>query len=279
MRLSARSTIPTSRISEVNPSSKSRTNRRTFNKSHSTATPKMSYTWNDGTTTPSSVWPKVDEYTTSHLHPPNHPNAEILAQVQQNSEKKGLPDIATWPVQAKFFALQCRALGVKHALEVGTLGGYTPIFLATENPGLRVSSVEVDGHHAKVAEENVRAAGVEDRVDVRLGAGLDVLPRLAEEINAGKKERLGFAYIDADKENNWDYLNLIIDMCHSGAVVYVDNIVRGGDLVNSRMARDPGVKGARKVIEMAGKDERVDGVVMQMVGEKGYDGVLMVVVK
>jgi hypothetical protein len=132
--------------------------------------------------------------------------------------------------------------------------------------------------HKAVAQENLENAGVADRVEIRLGAGLDVLPLLAKDIEEGKKARLGFVYIDADKENNWNYLDRVIALCEQGAVIYVDNIVRGGTVVDPAR-QDSRTLGARKVVEMAGKDERVDSVAMQFVGEKGYDGMLMAVVR
>ncbi|KAK4543129.1 hypothetical protein LTR36_005906 [Oleoguttula mirabilis] len=224
------------------------------------------------------VWTAVDAYTISNLHPPSRPNSATLIHALKNSRDQGLPDIASYPVIGKFFALQCRALRVKHALELGTLGGYTSIWLASENPGLHVTTIEVNPHHRNVAQQNLEHAGVADRVDSRLGAGLDVLPRLGKEIAAGEKPRLGFAYIDADKNNNWNYLDQLIDMCEPGAVIFVDNIVAGGGLVDEAQLGDVMVSGAREVVEKVGKDGRVEGMVLQTVGEKSYDGILMVVV-
>lgn len=180
---------------------------------------------------------------------------------------------------AKFHALQCRALGVRHALEIGTLGGYTSVFLATETPGLRVTTVEVNPHHRDIAQRNIRAAGVEAQVSVRLGAGMEVLPQLAAEIAEGRLPRLGFVYIDADKENNWAYLDLVVGMCEPRALVFVDIIVRGGDLIDPDLRDEKRVQGARRVVEMVRRDERVDGVVLQTVGKKSYDGMLMAVVR
>ncbi|GAP83687.2 putative O-methyltransferase family 3 [Rosellinia necatrix] len=224
------------------------------------------------------TWTDVDSYTQQHMHPTTAANHQVLLDALRNSRDKGLPDIATAPVMAKMYALQCRAKGVRHALEVGTLGAYTAIWLATACPGLRVTSLEINEHHGAVAQENVDRAGVADQVDIRLGAALDLLPRLAAEIAAGASPRLGFVYIDADKQNNWNYMDAAIALCEPGAVIYVDNIVRGGSLVDPEN-QDPRTLGARHVVEMAGKDERVDSVVMQFVGEKGYDGMLMAVVR
>lgn len=230
------------------------------------------------TNTKTQTWTAVDSYTQSHLHAPSAPNHKVLLDALRNSRDKGLPDIATAPTVAKMYALQCKTGKVRHALEFGTLGAYTSIWLATVNPGLQVTSLEINEHHAAVSRENLQNAGVADRVDVRLGPALDLLPVLAAEIERGEKPKLGFVYIDADKENNWNYLDRVIALCEPGAVIYVDNIVRGGSVLDAEN-QEPRTQGARRVVENAGKDERVDGVVMQFVGEKGYDGMLMAVVR
>ncbi|KAI0203195.1 S-adenosyl-L-methionine-dependent methyltransferase [Astrocystis sublimbata] len=224
------------------------------------------------------IWTGVDAYTQGHVHPPTASNHKVLLDALRNSRDKGLPDIATAPNMAKMYALQCKASNVKHALEFGTLGAYTSIWLATVNPGLQVTSLEIDEHHSAVAQENLENAGVADRVTIRLGAALDALPQLASEIEAGRKPKLGFVYIDADKENNWNYMDRVVALCEPGAVIYVDNIVRGGTLIDPEN-QQPVTQGARRVVENAGKDDRVDSVVMQFVGEKGYDGMLMAVVR
>ncbi|KAI1175147.1 S-adenosyl-L-methionine-dependent methyltransferase [Nemania sp. FL0916] len=224
------------------------------------------------------TWTAVDAYTQAHSHPPTSPFHSVLLDALRNSRDKGLPDIATAPAVAKMYALQCRAKGVQHALELGTLGGYTGIWLAHMNPSLRVTSIEVNAHHAGVARENLAHAGVGDRVTVRVGAALDVLPSLAGDISSGALPRLGFVYIDADKKNNWNYMDRVIEMCETGAVIYVDNIVRGGKVVDAGN-EEPNTLGAREVVERAGRDGRVDSVVVQFVGEKGYDGLLMAVVR
>ncbi|KAI0517270.1 S-adenosyl-L-methionine-dependent methyltransferase [Xylaria bambusicola] len=224
------------------------------------------------------TWTAVDEYTQFHLHPSSAPNHKVLLDALRNSRDNGLPDIATAPTVARMYALQCKASKVQHALEFGTLGAYTSIWLATENPALQVTSLEISAHHAAVAKENLENAGVADRVSVRLGPALDLLPALAAEIERGEKPKLGFVYIDADKENNWNYLDRVIALCEPGAVIYVDNIVRGGSILDAANP-EPRTQGARRVVEMSGKDERIDSVVMQFVGEKGYDGMLMAVVR
>lgn len=130
-------------------------------------------------------WTSIDAYTMSNLHPPSRPNHASLTRTLQVTGEKKLPNIMISPPHGKFFSLQCRMLGVKHALEVGMLVGYSAIWLATENPGMHVTAIEFDPHHANVARENFEAAGVSDQVEVIHGAGMDVLPQLYEDIQSG----------------------------------------------------------------------------------------------
>ena len=164
-------------------------------------------------------------------------------------------------------------LGVKHALEVGTLGGYSAIWLATENPTMTVTTIECDPTRAQVARDNITAAGVGDRVGVILGAGMDMLPRLWEEVEGGERERFGFAFIDADKLNNYHYFDWAVRMSVPGACICVDNIVSKGRLaMEEEAAGNHMVRGARDCVERVGRDGRVEGTVLQTVGEKDYDG-------
>jgi predicted O-methyltransferase YrrM len=223
-------------------------------------------------------WTAVDEYAFSRLHPSlKTPSTSALNHALAASEKEGLPDIAVSPSQGKYLQLQARLVRATNILEVGTLGGYSTIWLANASPNVHVTSVEVDEHHAKVARANVKKAGVADRVDIRLGPGIDVLPQLAEEVKSGKRGKFQLVFIDADKENNWNYVDIALGMCDPGACIIVDNVVRRGRLAQD--SDDPGVVGARRVVENVGKDDRLDGIVVQTVGEKSYDGFLVAVVK
>ncbi|KAH7392649.1 O-methyltransferase-like protein family 3 [Pyrenochaeta sp. MPI-SDFR-AT-0127] len=224
-------------------------------------------------------WTAVDAYAFSHLHPSSStsPPTSALDQALQTQEAEGLPDIAVSPSQGKYLQLTARLARAKSILEVGTLGGYSTIWLANATPDVKVVSVEVDEHHAKVARKNIDNAGVGDRVDIRLGPGIEVLPKLAEEVKAGKRDKFQFVFIDADKENNWNYVDIAIGICEPGAAIIVDNVVRMGRLAND--TNDPRVAGARRVVENIGKDDRLDGIVLQTVGEKSYDGFLLAIVK
>lgn len=184
---------------------------------------------------------------------------------------------AVSPAQAKFLALHCRTAGVTHALEVGTLGGFSAGWIASQNPELHLTTIEYNPWHFEIARENIQRAGLADRIEVIHGAGLDVLPRLREEVRAGTRAPFGFTFIDADKVNNWEYFHLARDMSKPNAVIVVDNIVRDGQLVEESSS-DPYLNGCREVVENAGKEAGVDSVVLQTVGEKGYDGWLWAVV-
>ena len=224
----------------------------------------------------------VDAYTCSHLLAPSR-NAfhDALTHAYNHSLASGLPDISCSPTQGKFLAIQVRIAGATNVLEVGTLGGYSGIWFASAGPDVKVTSIEVDPKHKKIAEENFVHAGVSDQVQVLLGPGLEVLPRLVEEVKAGKREKFDFVFIDADKENNLNYFNLALEMVKPATCLYVDNIVRKGKLVDEQAIREgqKGVIGARQLIEAVGQDDRVEGVVLQTVSEKNYDGFLMAVAK
>lgn len=225
-------------------------------------------------------WVAIDNYSMSHLHPPSRPSHVSLQAATSHQTAKGLPEIELPPVIGKFLSLQCRLLGVKHVLEVGTLGGYSAIWLLLENPGLRVTTCEFNPHHATVAQENFDAAGVADRVEILVGPALDHLPRLHQEILEGKRERFGLSFIDADKQNNYNYLDWAVKMSFSGGCVFVDNVVSKGRLADAEAAKtDHMVGGGREVVERVGKDDRVDGVVLQIASEKDYDGFLFAAIK
>jgi predicted O-methyltransferase YrrM len=227
----------------------------------------------------------VDAYTSTHLIPPSRPINKALEHALQNSIDKGLPDIACYPMQGKFLAVQCRIANAKNVLEVGTLGGYLSIWFASAGSDVHVTSVEVDPKHREVAKENIAFAGLSDRIEVVLGAGLDVLPKLAREVEKGKREKFDFVFIDADKENNWRYFQLAMSMVRARTCIYVDNVVRKGKLASAEEAEEAAAKGdlridgCRKLVENVGKDDRVEALVLQTVSEKNYDGFLMAVVK
>ncbi|KAJ5175748.1 uncharacterized protein N7482_001625 [Penicillium canariense] len=222
-------------------------------------------------------WTEVDTYSMAHSHPASRPNTQALQETLAASDASALPRYALSAPQAKFLALHIRTAGVTHALEVGTLGGYAAIWMASENPQLHVTSVEYNAHHAAVARRNIAQAGLAARIEVIQGAALDVLPQLRAAVQRGDRPRFGFVFIDADKVHNWAYFQVARDMVRPHAVICVDNVVRDGQLVDGDDV-DPSVRGSREVVENVGTMPGVDAVVLQTVGEKGYDGWLWAVV-
>ncbi len=250
-----------------------------FAKSPSTPLQQHNMAARDNTDTARSnpVWGAVDSYALPHSHPASRPNTKALADALAASREAGLPEISVSAAQGKFLALHCRAAGVSHALEVGTLGGYSAIWLASENPGLHLTTVEYNAVHVEVARRNIEAAGLSDRVDVVHGAGVDVLARLRDEVRAGTRPPFGFVFIDADKVNNWEYFQLAKQMVKPNSVICVDNVVRKGKLADLGN-NEPVILASRLLVENVGKEPGVDSVVLQTVGEKSYDGWLWAVV-
>ncbi|KAI7365742.1 hypothetical protein KC354_g4675 [Hortaea werneckii] len=203
-------------------------------------------------------WTAVDDFAISALVPADDPYQEALQYAVDQSAKQGLPAIEVSLLQGRFLQMQCIAANAKNILEVGTLGGYSSLLLATSSRQAQVTTIEVDAHHVQVARDVHAHAKLSDRIDVRLGSGMDVLPTLAEEVREGKREKFNFVFIDADKENNLNYVNLAIPMCEARAVIVVDNVCRGGKLIDDEALKaHPSVQGSRRVVEAAGRDERL----------------------
>ncbi|MEO9221435.1 MAG: O-methyltransferase [Mycobacteriaceae bacterium] len=211
------------------------------------------------------LWNAVDTYAAEQLLEPD----AALAAVRADSAAAGLPEIAVSPMQGKLLQLMVGMQGAHRVLEVGTLGGYSTVWLARGLPeDGQVVTVEVDPHHAEVARANLAHAGVDDRVEVIVGPGLDVLPQLVD------GPPFDFVFLDADKPNNAAYLGWALRLTHPGAVIIVDNVVRRGGLADAA-SEDPAVQGARKVLDAVRAEARLSATVVQTVGSKGYDGFLL----
>ncbi|CAI7569283.1 unnamed protein product [Penicillium pancosmium] len=220
----------------------------------------------------------VDAYIKKHLIGFD----QGLEHAYTNSTEKGLPMIAVSPAQGKFASLLTTIGSACNVLEIGTLGGYSSIWFAKAVKGRgKVTSIEISPHHRDVAVENLRAAGVEvpEEVEVLLGAGLDVLPRLVAEIERGAREPFDFVFIDADWPNQWNYFDFGVKVSKGkGAVIYIDNVVQ--NMLESGIVGENQRNGdSVDVFAKAGADDRVDAVVMQTVGSKTHDGFLLAVVK
>lgn len=226
-------------------------------------------------------WTSVEEYMTRNLLAPSHTRYHSASQgAFANYSVQGLPDIAVFPAQGKMLSMQIKVTGSKNVLELGTLGGYSAIWMALASDDVQVTTVEVDPERKSLAEENIARAGLSDRITVLLGPGLEVLPVLLDEVQAGKRQPFDFAFIDADKQNNLAYFNYTLQMIKPGSLIYVDNVVRNGRVADDAVAKDDtSIQGVRKLIEALGRDERVDAVTIQTVSDKNYDGFLMALVK
>ncbi|OLT18578.1 methyltransferase [Pseudonocardia sp. CNS-139] len=209
------------------------------------------------------LWKTVDDYVTTQLLPPD----PLLEAARAANDQAGLPAIDVSAAQGALLNLLARSVGARRVLEVGTLGGYSTIWLARALPADgRLVTCEVNEHHAEVAAANVKRAGLDAVVDIRVGPALDTLP--------GLEGPFDLAFIDADKENNLAYFEHALRMSRPGSLLVVDNVVRAGQVADADDP-SPAVTGTRRLVEAVGREPRVDATVIQTVGAKGYDGFLV----
>ncbi|MFS0852671.1 O-methyltransferase [Microbacterium sp. 179-I 3D4 NHS] len=215
--------------------------------------------------TPES-WSKADDYLAETLVG-HDPALEAALEAQRAA---GMPDIEVAPVGGKLLHLLARISGARRVLEIGTLGGYSTIWLARAvGEGGRVVTIEAEADNAAIARTSIDAAGVGERVDIRIGRGEDVLPTLVGGFD--------LVFIDADKESNTLYLDWAAKLGHPGTVIVLDNIGRDGEIVDDDTT-DSKVIGTREGLRMLGEDPRFDATALQTVGAKGWDGVALAVV-
>jgi predicted O-methyltransferase YrrM len=216
------------------------------------------------------TWAAVDAYL-AELVAPEDP---ALRSAREQSDAAGLPAIQVSTLQGKLLMLLARIQGARQILEIGTLGGYSTIWLARALPvdGMLIS-LEVDPRHVEVARENLARAGVSASVEVRLGPAIDSLSQLAEE-GAGPFD---FIFIDADKPSNPEYLEWAIRLSRPGTLTVVDNVVRTGAILDPS-SEDAAIVGTRRLFELLSAEPRLEATVIQTVGAKGYDGFALAVV-
>jgi|GEM_PF-11235 len=213
--------------------------------------------------TADAVWAAVDAYVA-----PLVDEADDARAVRTAAADAGLPDIAVTAAQGRLLELLARAVGARRVLEIGTLGGYSTWWLAQALPADgTVLTLELSDAHAAVARASLAAAGLQERVDVVVGPALESLDRLLD----SRVAPFDLVFVDADKQQLAAYLDRAVALARPGALVVVDNVVRGGAVVDAEHPDDR-VQGVRAFYERAAADGRVDGTVMQTVGEKGYDG-------
>ncbi|WP_242219343.1 O-methyltransferase [Bacillus cereus group sp. BfR-BA-01380] len=209
-------------------------------------------------------WIEVDAYITNQLLSAD----ETLKNVLEANSKAGLPAIDVAPNQAKFLHLLALIQGAKRILEIGTLGGYSTIWLARALPADgHLITLELDDHHAEVAKSNIASAGLSDLVEVRIGPALETLPKLNDE-GVGPFD---FIFIDADKQNNSEYVKWALKLSRKGTVIIGDNVVRKGEVVNAS-STDPNVRGTRNFFDVLASESKLTSTAIQTVGSKGYDG-------
>ena len=210
------------------------------------------------------TWEAVDEYLGGLLATDDAALKETLAA----SDKAGLPGIQVTATHGKLLHLLARLHGARRILELGTLGGYSTIWLARALPADgRLITLEYEPKHAEVARQNFKRAGVDSLIDLRVGAALDILPQLAKE-NAGPFDLI---FIDADKENYEGYFRWALRLSRVGTVIIADNVVRKGAVIEPDHS-DPRVQGVRRFLDAVAAEPRVSATAIQSVGTKGYDG-------
>jgi predicted O-methyltransferase YrrM len=217
-------------------------------------------------------WTTVDAYFSDALTPED----TALMAALERSEAAGLPAMSVAPNQGQLLRLLAMSIGARSILEVGTLGGYSTIWLARALPSEgegRVVSLELNPDYATVARENLARAGLDGRVEVRVGPAVESLGQLVTEGGAP----FDLIFIDADKENNVAYFEGALALSRPGSLIIVDNVVRDGAVIDADSA-DPRVQGVRRLIARMSAEPRVACTALQTVGSKGYDGFAMALV-
>ena len=215
-------------------------------------------------------WTAVDDYLVKTLLPVD----PVLEAALAASETAGLPAINVAPNQGKLLQMMARMCGSRRILEIGTLGGYSTIWLARALPNEgRLVTLELDPKYAEVAQANFEKAGLADRIDLRLGLAKDTLELMIKE----GEEPFDFVFIDADKVSSPEYLKCVLKLTRSGSVIVLDNVVRNGEVI-SETSDDPSVQGVRRFNELVAAEPRVTATALQTVGSKGYDGFTLLMV-
>ena len=210
------------------------------------------------------TWTAVENYISGLIVPAD----EALTAALRRSRESGLPPINVSPLQGQLLQLLARSISAKRILEIGTLGGYSTIWLARSLPrDGRLTTLEANPDFADVARQNITGANLEGAIDVRVGLAAETLPALADE-GAGPFD---FVFIDADKANISDYFSWSLRLTLPGSLIIVDNVVRGGGVLESQ-SQDPTIEGIRSFNAMLSTETRVLASTVQTVGTKGYDG-------
>ncbi len=210
------------------------------------------------------LWSAVDQYLEQTLIQPD----DSLAAAIRNSQACELPAIQVTAAMGKFLQILAKMQVANRILEIGTLGGYSSIWLARGlTPGGKLVTLELEASHAAVAQKNFTQAGVQDRVELRLGPALETLPKLLAEARGP----FDLVFIDADKPNNPHYFDWALKLSRPGTVIVVDNVIRKGEVIDAHSS-DENVRGVRQLHDRLRTESRVECTALQTVGGKGYDG-------
>ncbi len=216
------------------------------------------------------LWADVDDYLEEKLIPAD----SVLDAALAANARNRLPAIDVSAAQGAFLALLARITGARNILEIGTLGGYSTLWMARGQPaGGRIVTLEFSPIHAMVARGNFKAAGLADRIELRVGPALDTLPGV-------ERDGLGpfdLVFIDADKPSNVAYLEWAIRLSRPGTVIVLDNVIRDGRVIETASG-DRNVEGARAGIDFLSAHPRLTATALQTVGAKGYDGFAVAIV-
>jgi predicted O-methyltransferase YrrM len=214
------------------------------------------------------LWASVDRYFESRLLPPD---VDLEATLSA-ADAAAVPAMNVSATQGRMLELFARMVDARRILEIGTLAGYSALWMARALPAEgKLTTLERDATYAQIAKANIEKAGFSDRITVRIGAALDTLPKLEAE-HAGPFD---FFFIDADKGNNARYFEWALKLARPGSVIVIDNVVRGGAVVDAN-SRDASVRGVRELNDvLAAEHQRVTATAIQTVGLKGYDGFIL----
>ncbi len=220
---------------------------------------------------PNELWTSVDTYIAQNLIPSD----PILDETLKANAAAALPSIDVSPTQGKFLHLLAKIKGARRILEVGTLGGYSTIWLARALPtDGKLITLEVNPKHAEVAAANIARAGLTSLVEQRVGPALDSLAQLQAE----KTAPFDLIFIDADKPNNPNYLDWALKLSRPGTIIITDNVIREGAIINPDDP-DPAIQGTRRLFEKLGAEPRLEATALQTVGCKKHDGFAIAIVK
>ena len=217
-----------------------------------------------------STWTAVDEYFAERLAPDDAALGAALA----DSETAGLPAISVTPTQGKFLQLLVRIRKAQRILEIGTLGGYSTIWMGRAlPPGGTIVTLEIDPKHAEVAHRNIERAGLRGRVEIRVAPAAQSLAQMKQ----NRVDRFDLVFIDADKASTAAYYDASVDLCRPGSLIVIDNVARQGKVIEAD-TDDASIQGIRRAVDRIAGDARVSATAIQTVSSKGYDGFILAVV-